>query len=461
MFLCTCRMQLWQPCQNFFVKTLNTLCSNSGNDGKKSNFPKNLFFLKMFVWTCTKRFWQDCRNFVSRNTKEFPIVQIRWSYNFSIRNCFHQKWFSSNGDCNFDNPTKNFSPKNHRFVTQIPKGREKLWTFWKENYFSSNCASAQVESICDHPVKHLSSKPWKVFARIRKRMKNLCAFQTKYFLPKMFVWTCTMKFWPAFRNFVAKKTKNFPELQKCWSYTFLNKFIFFIKNDSLATENAILTTVANNFFLRVHTFAAQIPKTTRKNFELFERKITFLKMFLCTCRMQFWQPSQKFFSKSQQATDLSLRFQKRKRKIMNFLEGKLFSLKLCFCTCRIHLWPPREKFVFKTLKSFARIPERMKNLCAFQTKYFLPKMFVWTCTMKFWPAFRNFVAKKTKNFPELQNCWSYNFLNKFIFFIRNDSLATENAILTTVANIFLWESTHLQLRFRKPRKKTLNFSRGK
>ena len=214
---------------------------------KKINFPKNLFLLKMFVWTCTKKVWQDCRNFVCKNTKEFPIVQIRSSYNFSIRNCFHQKWFSSNGDCNFDNPTKNFSPKNHWFVTQIPKGREKLWTFWKENYFSSNCASAQVESICDHPVKNLSSKPWKVFARIRKSMKNLCAFQTKYFLPKMFVWTCTMKFWPAFRNFVAKKTKNFPELQNCWSYNFLNKFIFFIRNDSLATENAILTTVANIF----------------------------------------------------------------------------------------------------------------------------------------------------------------------------------------------------------------------
>ena len=62
----------------------------------------------------------------------------------------------------------------------------------------------------------------------------------------------------------CQKTKNFPELQKCWSYNFLNKF-FFIKNDSLAMENAILTTVAKNFSLRVHTFAAQIPKTTKKS----------------------------------------------------------------------------------------------------------------------------------------------------------------------------------------------------
>ena len=36
MFLCTCTMQLWQPCQNFLVKTLKTFCSNSGNDEKKT-----------------------------------------------------------------------------------------------------------------------------------------------------------------------------------------------------------------------------------------------------------------------------------------------------------------------------------------------------------------------------------------------------------------------------------------
>ena len=81
--------------------------------------------------------------------------------------------------------------------------------------------------------------------------------------------------------------------------------------------------------------------------------------------------------------------------------------------------------------------------------------------MKFWQAWRNFVPKNTKNFPELQKCWSYNFLNKLMFCIKIDSLATENAILTTVANNFLWESTHLQLRFRKPQKKHWTFRKEK
>ena len=177
--------------------------------------------------------------------------------------------------------------------------------------------------------------------------------------------------------------------------------------------------------------------------------------------MQLWQPSQKFFSKSQKAADLSLRFQKRKREIMNFGKEIYFSSNWASAHVESICDHPVKNLSSKLWKVLARVPERLKNFCAFQTKYFLPKMFVWTCTMKFWPAFRNFVAKKTKNFPELKKCWSYTFLNKFIFFIKNDSLATENAILTTVTNVFLWESTHLQLRFRKQRKKTLNFSRGK
>ena len=130
MFLCTCRIQLWQPCQKFLVKTLKFFCSNSGNDEKKVNFPRNLFLIKTFVWSCTTKFCQDCRNFVAKNTKKFPIVQIRWKYNFFNRVCFHQNWFSSIGECNFDNPTKNFSPKNHRFVTQVPKKEERIYQFF-------------------------------------------------------------------------------------------------------------------------------------------------------------------------------------------------------------------------------------------------------------------------------------------------------------------------------------------
>ena len=128
-------------------------------------------------------------------------------------------------------------------------------------------------------------------------------------------------------------------------------------------------------------------------------------------------------------------------------------LKMFLCTCRMQLWQPCQKFFVKTLQTFCSNSRNDEKLMRFPNNIIPPKFFVWTCTMEFWQAFRNFAARKTKNFPELRKCWSYNFLNKFIFFIKNDSLATEIAILTTVANNFLWETTDFQLRFRKPRKK--------
>ena len=62
-------------------------------------------------------------------------------------------------------------------------------------------------------------------------------------------------------------------------------------------------------------------------------------------------------------------------------------------------------FSSKLWKPFARIPEMMKKLCAFQKKV-SPQNVRLTCTMKFWQARRNFVPKDTKKFPELQKCWS-------------------------------------------------------
>ena len=141
----------------------------------------------MFVWTCTKKFWQDCRNFVSKNTKEFPIVQIRWSYNFFIRNCFHQKWFSSNGECIFDNPTKNFSPKNQKttdFSLRFQKRKREIMFFWKENLYSSNCASAHVESICDTPWKICCQNSEKFLLEFPKGWKTCALSKQNNFSPK-------------------------------------------------------------------------------------------------------------------------------------------------------------------------------------------------------------------------------------------------------------------------------------
>ena len=137
-FIWARRMQLWPHCLKFLVKILRNFCWNSWNYENLMSFRKNLF-VKMFVWKCITKFWQDCRNFVAKNTKKFPIIQTIRSYNLFIRICFHQKWFfPSNGECNFDKPTKIFSPKNHRFVTQITKRNRENMNFLEGNLFFLN-----------------------------------------------------------------------------------------------------------------------------------------------------------------------------------------------------------------------------------------------------------------------------------------------------------------------------------
>ena len=105
------------------------------------------------------------------------------------------------------------------------------------------------------------------------------------------------------------------------------------------------------------------------------------------------------------------------------------------CTCKMQLWPPCQNFLVKTLKTFCPNSGNDEKLIKIPRNLFV-KTFIRTCTMKFRQACRNFVAKKFKNFPELQKCWIYKLLNKLIFFIKNVSLATENAILTTLAKNF-------------------------
>ena len=126
MFLRTCKMQLWPPCRNYLDKTLQTFCWNSENDEKLIRFPGNLL-VNLFIWTCTMKFRQACREILGKNTKNTPKIHKRWIYILSNKiDFFHQKGFFSNGECNFDNASKNFSLRIYRFAAQIPKTTKKI-----------------------------------------------------------------------------------------------------------------------------------------------------------------------------------------------------------------------------------------------------------------------------------------------------------------------------------------------
>ena len=128
-------------------------------------------------------------------------------------------------------------------------------------------------------------------------------------------------------------------------------------------------------------------------------------------------------------------------------------------TCKMQLWPPCRNYLDKTLQTFCWNSENDEKLIRFPWNL-LVNLFIWTCTMKFRQACRENLGKNTKNTPKIHKRWIYILSNKIVFFlIKIDSLATENTILTTLAKTFLWESTDLQLRFRKPEKNYEFFER--
>ena len=170
------------------------------------------------------------------------------------------------------------------------------------------------------PCQKILGKSLKIFCSNSQIDGEFKRFPKNLFLLKMFVWTCTKKIWQPCRNLVAKKTKNFPKFQKKEATIFWSEFFshqkWFFSNGECNFDNP-----TKNFSPKNQRFAPQISKNDEKNIEFFERKI--------------------------------------------------FILKLCFCTCWIQLRPPCQKFLVRTLKNFARIPVRMKKLCAFQKSYSL------------------------------------------------------------------------------------------
>ena len=96
---------------------------------------------------------------------------------------------------------------------------------------------------------------------------------------------------------MPRRRQTFPN-SKNVEVTIFWKIYFFHQRWFTSNGECNFDEASKIFSLKIHRFAAQIPKTTKKNQEFFERIIKFLKMFLCTCRMQLWQPCQKFLVKT-------------------------------------------------------------------------------------------------------------------------------------------------------------------
>ena len=126
------------PVKKILVKTLKIFCSNSRNDEKFVRFPNKVVSPQNVRLKCTRKFWQAWCNFVPENTKKFLELQKCWSYNFFNKFFYHQRWFFSNVECNFDRASKIFPLKIHRFAAHIPKTTKKSGIFWNDKKIPQN-----------------------------------------------------------------------------------------------------------------------------------------------------------------------------------------------------------------------------------------------------------------------------------------------------------------------------------
>ena len=121
---------------------------------------------------------------------------------------FHEKWFFSNGECNLDNGSKEFSLRVHTFAAQIPKTTKRSGIFWNDKKSPQNVPMYMYKSSCDHSAEIFSSKLWNIFCWVFGNEEKIISLPKNIFV-KIFVWTCTTNFWQACRNHATKSTENF------------------------------------------------------------------------------------------------------------------------------------------------------------------------------------------------------------------------------------------------------------
>ena len=99
------RMRLWGPCPKILVKSLKTVCSNSGNDEKFGRFPNKVVSPQNVCLTCTS-FEKPGVILLPKNEKFSRTPKMLKLQFFEQIYFFHQKWIFSNGEFNRDNGSK-------------------------------------------------------------------------------------------------------------------------------------------------------------------------------------------------------------------------------------------------------------------------------------------------------------------------------------------------------------------
>ena len=179
----------------------------------------------MFVSTCTTIFWQACRNYAWKSTED--LLRSK-SENDSIAT---------------------FSKKN---FPSFPSFKN-----WK------TCSSGHAENSCDNPAENFLSNFKKNLLEIGKRRKNDQLSKKLIYSSNCSSEHGQWKFVKPAVTLLARIRKTIAKTRR-YEYTFFEQNWFFsIKYDSLATENAILTTLAK--------FPSKNPQFCRSESENYEK----------------------------------------------------------------------------------------------------------------------------------------------------------------------------------------------
>ena len=153
--------------------------------------------------------------------------------------------------------------------------------FQKRN--SSRCCPGHMERSFYNSVEKLSMKSREFSANFTVMIDRRRETFRRTFLLKIFLWTRRMQFWPHNRTNLIQSWKLFLLVSEIdWKFSQKNSS----QNVAMETKkNAVLTKQLSISLRKSSKSFSQFPKKTEKKFQ----KIFFLKIFLLTRRMQFWQ----------------------------------------------------------------------------------------------------------------------------------------------------------------------------
>ena len=236
----------------------------------------------------------------------------------------------------------------------LPKNQWKTQTvtcFWKE-LFSSKHTSGCVE--CDH-IEQKSCSKMKIVSNLSPRMFLRNVFLEKTFLLQkdpINTWDAVLTY---LQEIFAKFQKFYVRVPTLVKYfVFFSRSFFPSKRSSvhleLSSEN-----FADLFFAKFRIFFGSTQKVTKTEKTISGNQFLF-KMFVCTCRMQFWKKqcrnlrakiSKNFLLRSGKITT----YKKRSEKISDWSSGD------AKCSFEISA----EKTTPEVLKVSALIPQRIKK----------------------------------------------------------------------------------------------------